>query len=104
MIYCLIGIHIIISIHIKFAKFATALALAKFMSSYGYNIHKWRDFAFTLGIIFLPMIFIVLQHETGSALVYTAFFLMLYREGMTGSVLFTGVADQLQREFSQRAL
>ena len=76
----------------EFAKFATALALAKFMSSYGYNIHKWRDFAFTLGIIFLPMIFIVLQHETGSALVYTAFFLMLYREGMTGSVLFTGVA------------
>ena len=61
----------------EFAKFATALALAKFMSSYGYNIHKWRDFAFTLGIIFLPMIFIVLQHETGSALVYTAFFLML---------------------------
>ena len=76
----------------EFAKFATALALAKFMSAYGYNIHKWRDFAFTLGIIFLPMIFIVLQRETGSALVYTAFFLMLYREGMPGSVLFTGVA------------
>ena len=76
----------------EFAKFATALALAKFMSAYGYSIHKWRDFAATLAIIFLPMIFIVLQHETGSALVYTAFFLMLYREGMPGSVLFTGVA------------
>jgi len=76
----------------EFAKFATALALAKFMSAYGYNIHKWRDFAATLAIIFLPMIFIVLQRETGSALVYTAFFLMLYREGMPGSLLFTGVA------------
>lgn len=76
----------------EFAKFATALALAKLMSIYGYNIQNWRHFAVTLGIIFLPMLFIVLQRETGSALVYLAFFLMLYREGMPGSVLFTGVA------------
>ena len=51
----------------EFAKFATALALAKLMSTYGYN-------------------------ETGSALVYFSFFLMFYREGMPGSILFTGVA------------
>ena len=76
----------------EFAKFATALALAKFMSRYGYDIHKWKDFLKTLAIIFLPMIFIVMQRETGSALVYFSFFLMLYREGMTGSVLFTAVA------------
>jgi rod shape determining protein RodA len=43
-------------------------------------------------MIFVPMLFIVLQHETGSALVYLAFFLMFYREGMPGSILFTGVA------------
>ena len=76
----------------EFAKFATALALAKLMSIYGYNIHKWKHFAMALVIIFVPMVFIVLQHETGSALVYLAFFLMLYREGMPGSVLLTGVA------------
>ncbi len=76
----------------EFAKFATALALAKFMSKYGYDIHNWKDFAITLAIIFVPMLFIVMQRETGSALVYLCFFLMLYREGMTGSVLFTGVA------------
>jgi len=76
----------------EFAKFATALALAKLMSTYGYNIHKWKHFAATLAIIIVPMLFIVLQKETGSALVYVAFFLMLYREGMEGSVLFTGVA------------
>ena len=76
----------------EFAKFATALALAKFMSIYGYNIHQWKYFGTTLGIILFPMLFIVLQRETGSALVYTAFFLMLYREGMPGSILFTGVA------------
>ena len=76
----------------EFAKFTTALALAKFMGRYGYDIHRTRDFLITLGLIFVPMVCIVLQRETGSALVYLAFFLMLYREGMTGSVLFTGVA------------
>ena len=76
----------------EFAKFATALALAKFMSTYGYNIHRWKHFAATLAIIFTPMLFIIMQRETGSALVYLAFFLVLYREGMPGCVLFTGVA------------
>ena len=76
----------------EFAKFATALALAKFMSTYGYDIHKWKHFAITLALILVSMMFIVLQRETGSALVYLAFFLMFYREGMPGSILFTGVA------------
>ena len=76
----------------EFAKFATALALAKFMSGRDYDLHRWRDFLRTLAIIFTPMLFIVMQRETGSALVYFSFFLMLYREGMSGSVLFTAVA------------
>lgn len=76
----------------EFAKFATALAVAKFMGRYAFNIHKWKDFAYALGIVVLPMLFIVAQKETGSALVYLSFFLMFYREGMPGSVLFTGVA------------
>ena len=76
----------------EFAKFATALALAKLMSIYGYSIQKWQHFAAALAIIVVPMLFIVLQRETGSALVYLAFFLMFYREGMPGSILFTGVA------------
>ena len=53
----------------EFAKFATALALSKLMSTYGYNINQWKNFAATLAIILLPMLFIVLQRETGSALV-----------------------------------
>lgn len=76
----------------EFAKFATALALAKLMSRYNYDIHNWKDFGQALAIIIVPMLFIVMQRETGSALVYTSFFLVLYREGMTGSILFTGVA------------
>ena len=45
-----------------------------------------------MALILLPMLFIVGQRETGSALVYLSFFLMLYREGMPGGILFTGVA------------
>lgn len=76
----------------EFGKFATALALAKFMSAYGFDIHRWKHFAAAACIIMIPMLCIVGQRETGSALVYVAFFLMFYREGMPGSVLFTGVA------------
>ena len=76
----------------EFGKFATALAVAKFMSSYGFNIHNMKHFMAAVGIILLPMVCIVGQRETGSALVYSAFFLMLYREGMPGAVLFTGVS------------
>ena len=76
----------------EFAKFATALAISKLMSSYGFDIRRWRDFAAACLVVMLPMVFIVAQKETGSALVYMSFFLMFYREGMPGSILFTGVA------------
>ena len=76
----------------EFAKFATALAISKLMSTYGFDIHNLKHFAAACGIILVPMICIVGQRETGSALVYLSFFLMLYREGMPGGFLFTGVA------------
>lgn len=76
----------------EFAKFATALAVAKFMSAYGYNIARWKDFFATLALVFVPMGLIIAQREMGSALVYFAFFLMLYREGMPGSILFSGIS------------
>ncbi len=74
----------------EFAKFATALALAKYINRYSFSMKKWKDFLVLLGIILLPVILIILQKETGSALVYFAFFLVLYREGMPGAVLFSG--------------
>lgn len=75
----------------EFAKFATALVLAKYMSSYSFNINKWKSAFPLVCFILLPMLLIILQKETGSALVYLAFFLMLYREGMPGAILFSGV-------------
>lgn len=76
----------------EFAKFATALAISKLMTRYGFDLSKWKDFAMACAVILMPMLFIIGQKETGSALVYLAFFLMLYREGMSGSFLFTGLA------------
>ncbi|MBO7468240.1 MAG: rod shape-determining protein RodA [Bacteroidaceae bacterium] len=75
----------------EFAKFATALALGKLISTYNFSISKRSDFIKALAIIILPMLLIIAQSETGSALVYLAFFLVLYREGMTGSLLLVGV-------------
>ena len=75
----------------EFAKFATALALAKVMNTYGFTMAKLKNSLLVVGMILLPMLLIVLQRETGSALVYLSFFLMLYREGMPGSILFTGI-------------
>ena len=79
----------------EFAKCATALAIAKLIGTYGFDMTKYRCMAKAIGLILLPMVLIVLQKETGSALVYFAFFLMLYREGMPGSFLFTAVAAVL---------
>ena len=75
----------------EFAKFGTALALAKFMGEYTFSLSRTRDMVKVVSMILLPMLLIILQRETGSALVYASFFLMLYREGMPGSVLFAGI-------------
>lgn len=75
----------------EFAKFATALALARFMSTYNFTLKNKKNILIVAAIILLPMLLIVMQKETGSALVYLAFILVLYREGMSGSILFAGV-------------
>lgn len=74
----------------EFAKFATALALARFMSSHGFKLQKPKSLLIVSSIILLPAFFILLQNDTGSALVYSAFVLVLYREGLSGVVLFFG--------------
>ena len=76
----------------EFMKFATTLALAAFMGKYGFNIKDNRQFIKCLAIIVLPMLVIVAQKETGSALVYLSLFLVLYREGMTGIILLMAIS------------
>lgn len=74
----------------EFAKTATSLALAKLMSEYGFNLSNAKHFFMALALIFFPVVLIIAQHETGSALVYFALLLVLYREGMPGIILFLG--------------
>jgi len=75
----------------EFAKFGTALALARFLSGYNVNYEKDRKIQLlSAGIILLPMIIILLQNETGSTLVFTSFIFVLYREGLPGWILSAG--------------
>ena len=76
----------------EFMKFATALTLAAFIGRRDFNINRYTDLIKSMAIILLPMVIIIGQRETGSALVYLAFFLVLYREGMTGLFLLMGVS------------
>lgn len=66
----------------EFAKFATALALAKFMERPSFDLGQTKYQMQALLIIFIPVALIMLQPDTGTAMVYSAFFVMLYREGM----------------------
>ena len=77
----------------EFAKCIVALAVAKYMGRYEYKIRSWRDLIVPFALIGVPaLIIMVLQKETGSALVFAAFLLVFYRQGMSGYVLWIGVA------------
>ena len=62
--------------------------LATVMSQLGYKIGRWKDFIITALIILVPMMIIIGQSETGSSLVYVGFIFMLYREGLSGWLIF----------------
>lgn len=73
------------------AKIFTALALAKFMSIPETNFRTLKDRMIAVAIAMVPAVLILLQKETGLALVYFAFFLVMYREGLPNGVLVAGL-------------
>ncbi|MBO5720490.1 MAG: rod shape-determining protein RodA [Bacteroidales bacterium] len=77
----------------EFSKFAVALCLARFMSSYNFTLKRPSNFVRAVLIIMVPLLIIVLQKETGTALVYLAFSLVLFREGMSGLILVAGIGS-----------
>lgn len=80
----------------EFAKCFTAIAVAKYMSRYGYRVRDLRDLLVPFAIIGVPLLIImVAQRDTGSALVFLSFLLVFYREGMSGYVLLWGVISIL---------
>lgn len=74
----------------EFAKFATSLAIARYISQYNFKIHRFKSLLVCGIILFTPAVLIILQRDAGSALVYSVFVLVLYREGLSGVVLFLG--------------
>ncbi|MCL2596820.1 MAG: rod shape-determining protein RodA [Paludibacter sp.] len=75
----------------ELAKVATSLAIARFMSSYNYRFRTFKNILPLLGFVFFPIMLIFLQKETGSALVFLAFFVVFYREGMKGVIILLGL-------------
>jgi rod shape determining protein RodA len=75
----------------EFAKFITALAVAKYIATVGFKMDNFRNQAVLFFIIGLPMALILLQKDTGTALVFTFFILVFYREGMSPFLIILGV-------------
>jgi rod shape determining protein RodA len=76
----------------EFAKPAVAIALAKFLSIFNLNIKKTSNILKAGAIILLPFSLILLQPDAGSAMVYFAFILVLYREGFSWIMLLIALA------------
>ncbi len=72
----------------EFAKFGTALALSKLLSGYNFKLGNFNSFLTISAVIGVPLLLILMQPDTGSAIVFAVFILVLYREGMAGAVLF----------------
>ncbi len=75
----------------EFAKFATALALSKYMSAIDVEWKNMRTKLAAAIIVLIPMGLVFLQHDTGSALVFLGFVLPLFREGLSGVILVVGL-------------
>lgn len=75
----------------EFAKFATALAVAKYMGSVGFRMDNMRNQAVLFAMIGLPMALILLQKDTGTALVFSSFLIVFFREGMSPFLIIVGI-------------
>lgn len=84
----------------EFAKFGTALAMARYLSLLNVNLSKWKYRWWPLLIMGLPFLLILMQPDTGSALVFIAFFLVFYREGLPGIYLFLALVAAVSAIFS----
>lgn len=79
----------------EFAKFATAIAVAAFLSRYNTSLRDWRSSLTVFGILLLPMALIMLQPDAGSALVFTSFLVVLYRAGLSANLYLFGFATSI---------
>lgn len=66
----------------ELAKIATALALARFMSSINFSMNNLKSVGLAMGMVLLPALIVILQNDTGSALVFFSLLIVFYREGL----------------------
>jgi rod shape determining protein RodA len=76
----------------EFAKFATALAVAKYIGSVGFRMNERKHQIVLFALIAAPMLITLAQKDTGTALVFTAFILVFFREGLSPVIPAAGVA------------
>ena len=69
----------------EFAKMATALAVAGYLDRLDVDLQKRKDQLVTAALVLIPMALVLLQNDTGSAIVFVSFILVLYREGFPGT-------------------
>lgn len=74
----------------EFCKFATALALAKYLSTLHIDFRDFNTKVMSLAIVMVPTMVIIVQDDTGTALVYISMIFVLYREGLSGNFLLLG--------------
>ncbi|MDR2653387.1 MAG: rod shape-determining protein RodA [Prevotellaceae bacterium] len=72
---------------VEFMKIATSLMVAYVISEYGFKINSFTNIIKLLVIFIVPIGLILMQKDTGSALVFSSFLIMLYREGMSGWII-----------------
>ena len=75
----------------EFAKFTVALALAKYLSISNIDLYLMKTRIYAIAIIITPAFLILLQNDTGSALVYFSFIIVLFREGLSGMIIIVGI-------------
>jgi rod shape determining protein RodA len=76
----------------EFAKFITALAVAKYIGTVGFRMDNPRNQAILFALIAVPMGLIILQKDFGTAIVFASFLLVYYREGMSPFILIVGIS------------
>ena len=76
----------------EFAKFTTALVLAKYFNDYNVKFSNLQQYGIAFGIILLPMAIIMLQPDAGTFLVFCSFAIVFYREGMNPTIIVLGLA------------
>ena len=84
----------------EFAKLATTVALASFLSNYSSDLRNRQTILIAAGLVFLPILLILAQPDFGSAMIFLSFFIMFFRQGLSPAIYVAGIMMALVFIFS----